>query len=182
METEQRADLTCGDYQTEPESVAALRELLEERSDLFRVYHEVWGWLLHPRPKCEKGRMRIDMVVMPQQPLIDAGWTHGPFGIECKKSGMKIGRPICQCLDYSRTVFELPSGYQVMLDWSFIWPLAKQHGPIASVMSQNRIGTAYYNRWSGLCFGSDSQVLLQVPAVGTPEVSSTTTGRKVGSR
>lgn len=64
--------------------------------------------------------------------------------MECKKTGEKPGRPLSQAIDYTRSVFDFTHGFMIMLRWVFVWPLEKQHGALASIMAQNKVGGIQY--------------------------------------
>ena len=133
--------LTCGDYATEPESVAALLAIINR--DHWLVTTEVTGWLLQPRLDTDGSNyLRIDAILQPTRRLMQAGWRWGMVGIECKRSGVKVGRVISQAMDYTRCVWEMPSGVHVMTRMIFIWPCEKPKSDIESVMVQHRIGVA----------------------------------------
>lgn len=140
--TEHHRSLTVGEWATEQESAAVFDAAVGDR--WWTVYREVSGVLLQPRPAQTDGALRIDRVLIPKKPLIDAGWKHGAIGVELKRSGEKIGPPISQAIDYSRGAFTIPrfGGVRVVLDWVFIWPVASQGGTTASLMAQNRLGSA----------------------------------------
>ena len=168
-------------YETEAASAAALDDLLH-RTGLFRVHSEVRGTLLQPRPSQVDRGVRIDRILIPEQRLLDLGWKHGLVGIEIKRSGVKIGPPIAQAMDYTRAVWSLPYGFRVILDWVFVWPEDKQHGPLASLMAQNRVGTVTSTAWTLLQFNSGEQTLLHVSRDGTIRVGAGASGTRVGSR
>jgi hypothetical protein len=134
--------LTVGHWSTEVGSAEAFDEAITDK--WWTVYREVSGVLLQPRPAQLDGSVRIDRVLIPRKPLLDLGWTHGAIGVELKRTGEKIGQPIAQAIDYSRSAFTLTKAgnVRVVLDWVFIWPMAKQSGTVASVLAQNRIGSA----------------------------------------
>ncbi len=90
-------------------------------------------------------RVRIDRVLIPLLPAMQMGWRWGCVGVEIKKSDTKLGKAVCQALDYRRSVFRLPNGNLTMLDQVFIWPVDEVSGDIASVMMQNRVGIARYD-------------------------------------
>ncbi len=114
--------------------------------------------------------------------LKEAGWSYGVIGIEAKRSDIKIGPAISQCLDYGRSLFELAGGVRVWLDWVFLWPLDKQHEALASVMAQNRVGSR--SGTTGLLdlFVGEGRV-LQVGHDGSIDVGrGVTYGKRAGSR
>lgn len=136
-----QAAITIGDWPTEQASVAALDARLDA-AGLWRVHREVEGTLVQPRPGQRDKLVRIDRVLVPNQDAIERGWTHGIVGIEAKRSGVKIGHALAQAIDYGRSVWTLPGGFSVWLDWVFVWPIGEQKGTVASIMAQNRIGYA----------------------------------------
>ena len=176
--------LTCGEYATEPDSVAALLAIINR--DHWLVRQEVRGWLLQPRMDTEgSGNPRIDMILQPTRLLMEAGWRYGMVGIECKRSGVKLGRVISQAMDYTRCVWEMPSGIDVMTRMVFIWPCDNVKSDIESVMIQHRIGVACPRHRGG-------RLLLRVgetvayedlgPGLGARIADVIPGGRKRGSR
>jgi hypothetical protein len=134
--------LTCGDYKTEPDAVSALLAIVNPEH--WHVLQEVDGWMLHPRlDTAGPGRLRIDVLLQPKRALIESGWRWGIVGIECKKSGTKIGRVISQAMDYTRCVWETPNGFNVMTRLVFVWPCEPVKNDLESVMVQHRIGVAH---------------------------------------
>ena len=133
--------LTCGEYATEPDAVAALLSVVNPTH--WHVLQEVHGWMLHPRiDTTGTGRPRIDVLLQPKKLLIESGWRWGHVGIECKKSDVKLGRVISQLMDYTRCVWETPNGFNVMSRLNFIWPCDPVKNDLESVMVQDRIGVA----------------------------------------
>lgn len=133
--------LTCGEYVTEPDSVAALLSIINPAH--WSVKTEVDGWMLHPRLDTDgSGVVRVDAILKPTTRLIEYGWRWGFVGIECKRSGKKLGRVISQAMDYTRCVWNLPNGIDVMTRFVFAWPCEPQRGDLESLMVQNRIGVA----------------------------------------
>lgn len=132
---------TIGNWRTEEDSVAAL-DIRLTAAGLWRIYREVEGTLVQPRPRQRDKHVRIDRVLVPNQHAIQQGWNHGILGIEAKRSGEKIGPALAQAIDYGRSVFTLPGGISIWLDWVFVWPVGEQKGTVASIMAQNRIGYA----------------------------------------
>lgn len=144
------SDITAGSWRTEAASAAALDDTLQQ-AGLWRVEREVRGTLVQPRPGQVDKSMRIDRVLIPTARLLDMRWPHGIIGVEIKRSGEKVGPPIAQALDYGRSVWSLHGGFQVWLDYVFIWPMAKTFGgALESICAQHRIGFAYPTDWSAL--------------------------------
>lgn len=182
---------TYGNWHTETASKAALDKIIQ-RSGLFRIYPEVRGCYLQPRydQVGGPGGVRIDRILMPTQELLDEGWVHGPIGVECKTSGVKVGPVMAQALDYLRSAWEIRTGYRFLLSWVFIWPLLKQTNFVGSVMAQNRIGAAWAKQypdpsWDVLCLYSGEVSVLRWDATrGITSLgdSSHKLGRRVGTR
>lgn len=174
---------TVGNWLTEADSAAALDAALEQVG-LWAVYKEVSGTLTHVRPGQRGQTIRIDRVLIPNSKLIALGWTHGIIGIEVKRSGEKIGPPIAQAMDYSRTIWHLPqAGIKVWLDWVFVWPMERQNGTIASILAHNRIGSAHATPWMLLHLKVGELNLITIDH--THEIrlgGAPATGLKVGSR
>lgn len=173
---------TIGDWTTEAQSAAALdRALLA--CGLWTVYREVCGTVVQPRPSQPDRSVRIDRLLVPNERLAAAGWKHGVIGVEIKRSGVKIGQPIAQAMDYSRATWTLPvGGIRVWLDWIFLWPVGKQHGTTASILAQNRIGTASADQWTTLHLRTGEHNVLRVGADEQIEIGTAANGQKVGSR
>jgi hypothetical protein len=137
---------TAGEYRTEQESVADLVAKLNPRH--WVIHREVNGWLLHPRQFGDgKLNLRVDVVLEPTEELMYAGWRWGPIPIECKKSDHNIGPALCQLMDYTRCVWSLPNGFDVMSRLCFLWPLKPPGGTVASMMVQNRVGGAFLRQY-----------------------------------
>lgn len=172
---------TDAGYPTEPDACKELDDRLE-RSGLFRVFTEVWGQYLQPRYTVEQKDPRIDRLLVPTLKLLSAGWRHGAIGVECKRSGEKLGTVIAQCQDYGRAVFTGDAGIGIVCGWIFIWPLSDFKGDIASVMTQNKIGGLCGTEREPLIFKSACGALLRIGADRSIKVGNVQAGMKVGSR
>ena len=175
---------TTGTYLTEEDSAAALDSILL-KCCLWSVYAEVKGVLCQPRQAQADKSVRIDRVLVPSPKLRELGWAHGVIGVEIKKSGVKIGPPIAQAMDYSRAIWTIEQlgGTRVWLDWVFIWPMPKQHETVASILSQNRIGSASSGNWVMLQLKSGEHNLIQIFHDGRIELGPAhVNGQKTGSR
>lgn len=175
---------TAGSYATEAEAAAAFDDAVLA-CGLWTVYIEVPGTLCQPRPAQSDKSLRIDRVLVPNQRLRDLGWAYGVIGVEIKKSGIGIGPPIAQAMDYSRAVWTLSQlgGTRVWLDWVFIWPMPKQSFTVASILTQNRIGSASSDIWTFLQLKSGEHNLIKVSRDGRIEIGhAIVNGRKAGSR
>lgn len=170
-------------FETEEDSHNALRAHTAplEAAGYFRLYHEVRGYYCAQRPGCETKGARIDYLLQPMARLKELGWA-STIGIECKRSGEKSGKAICQAIDYTYAVFRAGDTY-LYPEFIFLWPMRKPFGDLESVMVQNRIGTAEPSR-SGMRFqmGGRSILTLDGSAVSVAKSSDVTAGRKVGSR
>lgn len=176
-----RNRLTAGRWATEQDSVAELDRILTQIG-AFNVYREVVGEYIQPRVGQDRKTPRIDRMLIPKTELIEAGWAHGPIGIECKRSGEKLGPAIAQCIDYSRAVWH-HRDYRLALNWVFLWPAEKTHGALASILAQQRIGTAFTSPYELLKLASGEQVLASFNPDGQlRRVRAGDWGRKAGSR
>lgn len=179
---------TSGDFATEPEAWAMFDRVVN-RSGAFRVYSEVDGEYIQPRPETESKGARIDRILIPLAKAIDAGWKAGAIGVEGKKSGHKIGKLVAQALDYTRVVWRLdevrhrpgPPGMLLMTEWVFVYPLDCPKGDIESVMAHNRIGNAsLINGELRLACGVPYGLIIKPD--GSVIARELTMGRKRGSR
>jgi len=150
-----------------------------------QIYHEVQGHYFSNKPGCEaKSGCRLDFLIQPMQRLIELGWE-ATFGIECKRSSDKLGKAVCQCIDYRHAVFEA-GGMKVYPEFIFLWPIPRQHSAIESVMTQNNIGTV--EPWGGgIKFKISSKNVLSTNTSSAEVIcekpsTSIATGKKVGSR
>lgn len=139
--------LTLGNYKTEIETAAGFDAAFERHlSKQFRCYWECPGQVVHkPHGTIVKGVI-IDRILMPTNGLIDSGFAPQPIGVELKKSGVKSGRPLAQCMDNRRCAFDLReadgrvrvTGF--MLDAVFLFPFKPPGGCLNSIIAQNRVG------------------------------------------
>lgn len=175
----------AGPWSTEKEALAAFDEIVT-RIGLFKIRREVPGRLLQPRIDQEDKNVRIDRILTPTDELFKRGWSHGPIGVEAKSPGEKLGPCISQVIDYSRSVFTIKEGYRILLSWIFIWPVEKAGSTIASVLAQNRLGTAWPHRWErpwgGLYLYSGETHVARFGHDGSVELGEAKSGRRTGSR
>lgn len=172
---------SCGDWETERDSCAALDDTLDHISG-FRVYKEVPGVYTSLRPNQEHKTPRIDRVLAPTAELVALGWDLGPIGIECKKSNVKLGPAISQCIDYSRALWRISNNW-VWLDWIFLWPAKCPGGTVGSILAQQRIGTAHTSPWYSLYLSSSEGKVAIFDNDGyLTGVKQRVAGRKTGSR
>jgi hypothetical protein len=175
--------VTIGKWPTESESAAALDRHLASCRHLFNVYPECRGELLQPRYGQKSKTVRIDRILLPRPPLIEAGWTHGALGLEVKRSGEKVGPALAQMTDYGRSAWIITVGrVKVWLDWIFLWPLDEQFGTVASMMAQNRLGSAWSSGWYCLNLYSGQAKVLRVDHRGRPDIGAAANGLQTGSR
>jgi hypothetical protein len=173
--------VTTGSWVTEEASAAALDQRLEAIG-MFRVHHEVTGTLVQPRAGQRERLMRIDRLLTPTRELLARGWSHGAIGIEIKRSGIAIGPALAQAMDYVRGSWSV-AGVWVQLGAVFVWPMAKQTGPLASLMVHNRIGSASHSGSDHLKFALGEEVLIADNAYsGLRLGGDPRSGRQVGSR
>lgn len=175
---------TCGHYSTEEQSVADL--LAKVNASHWTIHREVDGWLLHPRAFSDgKLNLRVDVMLEPTESLQMSGWRWGPVAIECKKSESHVGPALCQIMDYTRCVWSLPNGFQVMSRLSFLWHFKPPGGTVASMMVNNRIGGAFLRdyRRDRLVLMFNSTVAYEDQGADQPRLANELRGgSKTGSR
>lgn len=169
-------------YPTEADAAAAFDDAVAA-TGLFANHCEVRGTLTQPRPGQIDKSVRIDRILIPNQKLIDLGWHHGIIGVEIKRSGVKLGPALAQAMDYTRSTFTLEGGdFLIVPTWVLVWPAENEHGPLASLMAQNRVGVVESNQWATLRLRIGEMTLLHVSRAGEIRVGNQTAGRKAGSR
>lgn len=151
-----------------------------DANGLFRVFRQITGRALWSICGAS-GRVRADLLLLASRQAIEAGWREGPILFEVKWGGKPIGPAVAQMLDYLECAWLLPNGVEVLAGFGFIFPASKQHGPLASVMAQNRVGTATLaaGELNGYC---GEQRVLTVWKEGAVRVGNVRVGRKFGSR
>jgi hypothetical protein len=177
----------CKGFATEKEAQASLIRHLQPLQDVgyLRIYHEVKGHYFSSKPGCAiKSGCRLDFLIQPMQKLIELGWG-ASFGIECKRTSDRLGKSVCQCIDYRHAVFEV-GGTKVYPEFVFLWPLTRQWNAIESVMTQNNIGTVEPMH-GGIDFKMGSRSVLftitrSAKVVCVKPSIDIATGKKVGSR
>jgi hypothetical protein len=174
---------TIGMFSDEPAAWAAF-DALVEKTGMFKIQIEVPGKILQPRLLADEQDTRIDRIIFPNQQLVDAGWKFGPIGVEIKKSRTKLGPPLSQILDYSRCVWDIHKDRSTWatLFYFFLFPAAKMHGPIASILAQNRIGTCESSHWYPLEFWSGESRILSFDQNQIHSIGRCDAGKKTGSR
>lgn len=174
--------VTCGAWASEREAEDALVTFLL-RSGLFHVYRQVAGRPLWTHCFQRTQDVRADVLLLPSAQLLRHGWTAGAIVVEVKRSGEKIGPACSQLVDYLNSLWWLPGtgGVGVVPAFGFLFPAHKQHGPLASVMAHQHIGTAVFRRDWLHCFCGEHRVLSIGPA-GEVRPGLTRFGQKTGSR
>lgn len=119
---------------------------------------------------------------MPSRALQGAGWLHGPIGVEIKRSGIKVGPPIAQCIDYLRATFcpdeKAMPGFHLRLGMVFLFPCANVMHGLGSVMAQHRIGNCQLDYHGQLDFQFNAKHILSIDEPARNLIPR----RKVGSR
>lgn len=173
---------TADVYTTEEQAAAAF-DAAVTATGLFHLHREVRGTLTQPRPGQRDKTVRIDRILIPTQNLIDLGWRHGIIGVEIKRTGVKLGPALAQAMDYTRSTFTLDGGdFLVVPTWVLVWPAENEHGPLASLMAQNRVGVVEANKWATLRLRVGEMTLLHVSTTGEVRIGTQSSGTKVGSR
>ena len=174
---------TGGEFRNEKEAVQRLLTVLKPYSLSFGIQQEVRGWFIHPRPGVPPKTARIDMILTPKKILIEAGWTHGPIGIECKRSDVSIGKAISQSLDYTHAAFKLNGNFATIIpEWVFIWPVNSSiFGDVASIMHHNKVGTLCEYK-NGLLFKAGGVHAIYLQPGQPPVIHHIPCGNKIGSR
>lgn len=174
-----RSRPSFGDWADEDRSAAEFDRRVEVCGLFARTFKEVRGYYAARRPNREGKDARIDRVLMPGKQLIDAGWTRD-IGVEIKRSGEKIGRPLAQAIDYSWCVWYV-GHHLLVVENIFLWPFRKQHRALESIMVQNGVGVVDDGPSASLIFQLEKQV-IRIEHDGTFRVQSPNSGTKVGSR
>lgn len=172
---------TSGSWATEAESASAFDRRIEALS-LFRVYREISGTLIHPRPGQGDRSVRIDRLLVPTGRLLAMGWKHRTIGVEIKRSGVNIGPAFGQAKDYVNSVFDLDGLAWIMPSFVFLWPMDKASGPLSSFMASSRVGSATFSGSDTLKFALGEEVLFADNIYSGARLGTVRSGHKVGSR
>jgi len=153
-----------------------------ERTECFRILREVTGHYVHPRPHTPSETARIDRILIPNARAVQLG-LNDVIGVELKASKVKLGPVAAQATDYTRCAFEDRelTGLVYMPRWVFVCPYKNPGGPVASMMTQNRIGTAGKEGWS-LKFCCGTKWAIKIAHDGEIEFRKVTDGNRSGSR
>jgi len=179
-EPDDRLDVTCGDWAAESDAEDFLVQFVAA-TGMFRAYRQVFGEPLWKHFFQEHQAVKADVLLLPAGKLFDAGWRSGAIVVEVKRSGEKIGPGCNQLIDYTNSVFFLPSGVAVVPNFGFLFPALKQHGPLASVMAHQHLGTAAIHRGSLNLFCGESRVLT-LGQDGRIDIGKLNFGRRLGAR
>ncbi|MBI5725045.1 MAG: hypothetical protein HZA50_13875 [Planctomycetes bacterium] len=171
--------LTCGNWQTEEQAEQFFIEFVNA-TGLFGVYRQIEGVALWKHHFQKYNGLRADVLLFPSAKLAAAGWASGCIVVEIKRSGEKIGPGISQLLDYMNAAWRLPGG-SVIPSFGFILPAIKQHGPLASVMSHQHVGTAFPDR-DAIKFQCGELTVLRAYRDGRVQLGGLDFGLKTGSR
>lgn len=193
-----RSRPSFGDWRDEAAAAAEFDRRIAA-SGMFRSYAEVRGFYLAHRPNREQKDARIDRILIPTPAMILHGWRRC-IGVEIKRSGEKIGRPLAQAIDYTYCNWNLADNAKerrlmaenrghksevpdmwMMVENVFLWPFQKQHRAVESVMLQNTVGVIYDSPYTPLIFQLEKMV-IRIERDGQVRVQAPTCGRKVGSR
>jgi len=151
-----------------------------EGTGLLRVFRQVMGRALWS-PSPAAGRVRADVLVVASRRGLEAGWRAGPILFEVKRLGRPTGPGLCQLMDYLGCAWRLPNGIEILPAFGFLFPARKVHGPLASVMAQNRVGTCRLSRDELTCWCGEQRVVT-LGADGALRVGQTSVGAKFGAR
>lgn len=176
-----RFAITCGKWDTEAESVAAFDRYIAALG-CFNVYTEVRGRYQFLRPAQALKAPRIDRILFPTPRLVEVGWTFGPVGVECKRSGTKTGPALNQLLDYTHAVWKINHTW-FLPEWYFLWPVQPTSGPLESILAQHRAGGIYMDERGRLVVHSRGILAKFTPGV-MPDIRAYNgvAGTKTGSR
>lgn len=144
---------TCGEYQMEADAEEAFDQAVKA-SGAFKTFKRPRGTHISPRPGQKPQGVEIDRILWPLPELRSQGWPTGPIGVELKKSGVKVGPPISQLIDYSRSSFQVTNGLWITTEWNFLFPMAPIHGNLESIVAQQRLGGAFISHRGRLTFHS----------------------------
>jgi len=151
-----------------------------EATGAFRVFRQVAGRALWA-PCPSAGRVRGDVLILASRRGLAAGWREGPILFEVKRPGRPIGPGLCQLMDYLTCSWRLPNGVEVLPAFGFLFPAEKVHGPLASVMAQNRVGTSRLGPRGLACWCGEQRVVT-VREDGVLQVGQTDVGVRFGGK
>ncbi|MFO8012737.1 MAG: hypothetical protein R6X20_05455 [Phycisphaerae bacterium] len=175
------ARLTLDGWPSEIEAEEFLEEFIAA-TGLFEVYRQHNGRPVVQRHFQYPKAVRADLLLVPTSRLIHTGWSGGAIVIEVKRSGVKTGPGYSQLLDYLNSVWPVEGGIGVMPTFGFQFPVENQGGPIASIMAQQHIGTAYIDFQGRLLLQCGESRVLTLCQSGDFRIGTTNIGRRLGAR
>jgi hypothetical protein len=177
------SQLTDGLFQEESDALEVFDRIVES-SGVFRLHREVPGEYIMPRLGTEDKDARLDRLLIPLPPAIDAGWLWGAVAVEGKRSGKKLGRLATQALDYTRCAWRLERGVpglELLCSWIFLFPAIFPQGDLGSVLANNRIGCCHIHE-GNLLFTCGGTTGIALSRGGVITVHKFPMGNKRGSR
>lgn len=175
-------DMAQGPWDDERETQRWLVEYLNG-TGLFYVYEQVKGVPLFTHPSQQHHSLRADILVLPSEKLYREGWRDGAIVFEVKRPGEKIGRGLSQLIDYVNSVWYMSDGVMVVPSFGFLFWAVSTGGPLASIMSQQRIGTADLNRNDELELRCGQQTVMRFDMCGhVVKKGNLNFGHRIGSR
>ena len=172
--------LTYGDWQVEAELEDELVGLLGQLG-CFEIHRQIPGrplYLHHFKPLQE---VRADLLLIPGEKLLKAGWHEGVIVVEVKRSGERIAPGLAQVADYLACGFTLPSGVVVVPSYGFLFPVEIQRRTVAGLMLQGRTGGLRYAGGT-LEFHCGEFLILSLSLERGISVNPQSFGRKTGAR
>lgn len=130
---------TGGEWDSESESAEQFDALVRP---FFKIFNEVPGKSHHFRIHQTPASFRIDRILVPRSSLVHRGWIYGPVGVELKRSGVSLGRPLGQLIDYASSSYRIGTTW-ITPEWFFLWPMWPVSGPLQSVLGSLRCGQAF---------------------------------------
>jgi len=172
-------DYTQRGYPTEDDAVNTLRDFVQGGS-AFVMHEKVAGRYLSMRPEQDLSYPIIDAILEPTPRLLAQGWPHGFIGVECKKSGVAVGAPLLQAMDYKQAVFNIRGDSYTYMNYVLLWPWLPYGGPVLSFCAQLRIGGAGFS--NGALIMASATQLARVTEDGDVTFNGNKAGKRKGSR
>lgn len=151
----------------------------------FDVYRQVKANPLfyHPAKSLAKEEYRLDVLLIPKKETIDIGWKSGAIVIECKKSDLKVGPAYSQAFDYvNACTVGMPGGVLTIPSYGLVFMASHEGGPIASLMTQNRFGCAWWYEGTGLWSFNSGEISICSFDEISFKLGKQNAGNKTGSR
>lgn len=170
---------TCDNFSDEETAEQWLYDFLLA-TNCFSLFRQQPGVPIYRHADQQWHDVRCDILAIPAP---KCGIDLGAIVFEVKRSGEKIGGPLNQMLDYLRTVFPVRNQIGIIPTIAFLFPCEKQHGPVASIMQNQHMGTAARSYKRGLVCFSGEQKLLEFDSSGNLTFATTMrSGKKMGAR